>query len=250
MESREYATMAAFETAFWWYRGQRSMILDVLASLPRPSDGPVLDAGCGTGRLAVQTRERLGATVVGIDRAPEASTFWAEGGLACGSLASVNALPFDDATFSIVYSVDVLCCAEVDAEAACAEFARVLRPGGHLVLVVPAYQWLLSEHDCAVHATRRFDRRMLRTLLVSAGLVVRRVTNLFPSLFPAIATVRLLRRRSDYNGHARSDLRPIPSTLNRLLYGVTQIERGLLRHVDFPFGTTLLAVAAKEGPSR
>lgn len=247
MEPEEYARMARFETTYWWYRAQRDVVLDCMERLPRNGDGPILDAGCGTGLLQKCVANRLQARVIGVDASAIAGERWRRNGLSRACLGSVNRLPFSDNSFDIVYSVDVICCREVDPTSACAEFARVLRPGGHLVLVVPAYQWLLSAHDQAVHCVQRFDRRMVASLLRAAELTIARRTNLFCAFFPVIAAARLMRRgahaRSDRPLH--SDLRPIPGALNRMLYGIAQIERRMVRRMSLPFGTTLLTVARK-----
>lgn len=251
MERHEYETMARFEATNWWYRGQRSIVLDQLSVLPHGSSGLILDAGCGSGRLSDLVQRTVGGRLFGVDNSPHAAAIWRRHpvGRNRHCLASIDHLPFANETFSLVYSVDVVCCREVDPVAAMSEFRRVLAPGGHLVLVVPAYDWMRSEHDAAVHCVRRFNRRGLRRLLEQAGLSASRLTHLFPSFFPAIAAVRLLRRRTRgrADGGPRSDVRPVPRPLNTLLFGLTQIERRLLRCCDVPFGSSILAVAAKEG---
>jgi SAM-dependent methyltransferase len=254
MEPQEYATMAELESSYWWYRGQRDMVLDCLSALPRDNDAPILDAGCGTGRLARRAAEALSQPVIGIDLPSQATSYWHGESEPRLGMADINHLPFADRSFAGVYCVDVLCCRGVDAQRACNEFARVLRPAAHLLLVVPAYQWLLSEHDRAVHCVRRFNNKEVRPLLERAGLAIRRVTHMFPTFFPIIAATRLWRKaaRSAHSAKsatamptARSDVRPLPRIINDSLYSLTQIERRIFRHANFRFGTSLLIVAQR-----
>lgn len=180
----------------------------------------------------------------GFDRSDEAARLWNGDTDVRRGLASINELPYDDEQFEVVVSADVLCCEEVRVEAAMAEMVRVLRPNGHLVLLVPAYQWLLSSHDAAVHCVRRFSRGQLRQLLTGSGLCVERIRFLFGLFFPVIAMTRVTRKSA---GDApRSDLRPLPRWLNEGLYAAACAEQSLGRRLPWPFGTTLLAVARKE----
>jgi ubiquinone/menaquinone biosynthesis C-methylase UbiE len=95
-----------------------------------------LDAGCGTGRHAVRLAER-GCTTVGIDLSDamlrEASAKAASAHFAGGDL---RALPFPDATFDLVVS-SLAICHLPEPSSALRELARVLRPGGTLVVSDP-----------------------------------------------------------------------------------------------------------------
>ena len=79
----------------------------------------------------------------------------AEKNPARGCRGSVNALPFSDDSFDAVVSADVLCHCRGGPDGCPTELKRVLRPGGRLVVNMPAYQWLLSAHDRQVHNVRR-----------------------------------------------------------------------------------------------
>ncbi len=147
MEPEQYALMARVERQHWWYVGMRrlaSALLDDELPLPhhRASCGRtngrlrVLDAGCGTGGTTAWL-QRYGP-VVGVDLAAEAAGFWRQRGLPCMARGSVTELPFRAETFDLVTCFDVLYHRGVAAEGpALAEFWRVLRPGGVLLLLVP-----------------------------------------------------------------------------------------------------------------
>jgi len=250
VEPHEYETLFEFETSYWWYKGLHSILLDTLRELGVGPGSSVLDAGCGTGQNLVNTRERLSAGVYGFDVAPEAAPFWRRRGLDPVCLGSTNDIPFASARFDAVISVDVLECDAVREEQALRELWRVLKPGGHLVLVVPAYDWLMTEeHHRAVGASRRYSQKKVRSLLERLHFDLSRVTHVFALLLPPIAIYRLGLRhlKKEAQGPPKSELRALNPTVNELLFRIVEVERRMLRRWDLPFGSSILAVARKVG---
>lgn len=248
MESHEYDTLFQFESSYWWYRGLHRILLDVLQDLGLNTDARVLDVGCGTGQNLVNVRDRISKHSFGFDLAAAAAQFWAKRSLNTVCRASANEIPFGSETFDCVMTVDMLECTEVDEQRACDEMWRVLKTGGHLILVVPAYEWLMNEeHHKAVHASRRYSIGRIKGLLAHRSAKLVRVTHLFPTVLPAVAIYRLILspilQRSSHR--PASDLRPIPPVFNSLLFQVVDMERRLLRWLDLPFGSTILAVVRK-----
>ena len=162
--------------------------------------------------------------------------------------ASVEALPFPDNSFDFVVSLDVLVSAGVDDSLAVHEAYRVLRPGGRLILNLAALQFLEGAHDRAVDAGRRYTRPQVRALLEGAHFVVERLSYWNATLTPPVALVRWWsRRRMNQEERPRSDLHALPPVLNSLLHGLVALELRASRHVSLPFGTSLFAVARKNG---
>ncbi len=234
MEAGEYAAMDAAEDRMWWYRALHERLIAAL----RPARGCVLDAGCGTGGLLA----RLGA------ERPELARFGVEWDGAAASRAaaksgasvvrgSVNALPWGDSAFDAVVSADVLCHRAVDPPQALAELHRVLRPGGMLVLNLPAYAWLMSAHDAEVHNARRFAASEVRRMLAAHGFAQARLRYWNGLLLPVLAARRKWRDR----GGTGSDVAVLPPFLDACLYGVTRLERG----IKLPAGSSILAVARR-----
>ncbi len=158
-------------------------------------------------------------------------------------LGSVERLPFASNTFDLALSLDVLYHAAVaDDVAALRELARVVRPGGAVIINAPAYEALRSSHDRAIHTGRRYTRRELRRKVERAGLAAARCTYWNTLLFAPIALVRLWRRRQ---ARSDSDLRPTPALANAGLQLLLSVERALLRWMDAPFGLSILCVAEK-----
>jgi SAM-dependent methyltransferase len=236
MEPSEYALMDAAEDRMWWYRALHARLVDAVSD----TRGRILDAGCGTGGfLTVLRNQRSDLTRVGIEWDFAAATRAAAKSGAAVASGSINAMPFADASFDAAVSADVLCHAAVDPHAALAELQRVLRPGGHLILNLPAYQWLLSAHDRQVHNARRFNARTTTALLRQAGFQRIHTSYWNSLLLPLMIAQRKILTRGD----SVSDVAPFPPWLDVTLHAMTKFERNL--PVALPFGGSVLAIADK-----
>lgn len=259
MEPREYQTLYRQEEEYWWYRALRRLVAEEVEgalAARRAGERPprILDAGCGTGGMLLRleaSAHGIGTpTLHGTDCSRLALSLARRRGPFALSAASVDRLPYRSGSFDLIVSLDVLYHRQVTSDsAALREFARCLRPGGVVVLNLPAYEWLRSSHDAAIHTARRYHRAGLRRLLTGAGLRVERITYWNTLLFPGLAAVRLLRRHAR-PGHENgsgpaSDVRPVAAPLNRLLEEVLRLERLCLKRTDLPFGLSLLALAEK-----
>lgn len=238
MEADEYTKMAAWEDEFWWFQALRD---NQEVFLPQ---GPLtlLDAGCGTGGwLKRLSASRPDISRLGLEYDPGAAVIAREKSGAEIYCGSVNGMPFAPGSFDIVTSSDVLCHLAVEEGAALDEFARVLKPGGALVLNLPAYQWMLSAHDRRVHNARRYHDAGARTLLAAHGFKVERASYWNAVLFPLMAAKRLL--SSDDAG---SDVARLPSPVEASFRAATRAETAVLKAgVNLPFGGSLLVLARK-----
>jgi len=228
--------VSAVEDTHWWFVAQREMVAAVLAAEVAPG-ADVLDAGCGTGAVVDALADRYRCAGVDVD-APSLEVCRRRRPGLRFEQASADALPFADASFDAVLSLDVLGNVGVrDKPGLVREARRVLRPGGTLVLQVAAYDWLRSAHDAAVGSERRFTVPEVRALLVAAGLTPRLMTYRVSTLFGVAAATRLLRR-----GGARNQVGPVPTPLNRALTRLTIAENRLARRRPLPFGLSVFAV--------
>jgi SAM-dependent methyltransferase len=233
--------MRAVEDRHWWYVGTRAIARDVLRGLKLPPCACVLDAGCGTGGNLAMLAEH--GDVTGLDWSDLALELAAERGRARLVRGSVAALPFAPASFDLATSFEVLYHRAVpDDVAALRELARVLRPGGWLLLRLPAYEWLRGAHDEAVHTVRRYTIAGLRAKLVSAGLRPRRLTHVNSLLLPLAAAKRVVERTTGGEG---DDLGEIPALLDRVFRSAMAAERGILRRRNLPFGVSVMALAQR-----
>lgn len=238
--------MAAVEDRHWWYGGMRAIAAALLDEVYRGrGDLSILDAGCGTGGNALFLR-RYG-TVVGIDLAAEALDLG--GGRLPGVLArgSVLDLPFTDASFDLVTSFDVLYHRAVpDERQALRETTRVLRPGGRLFVRLPAYEFLRSKHDRAVHTRRRYTTTAARALLAAGGFAVERCSYVNSLLFPLPLAQRLLERVLPALEQHDSDLAlPAPLINAALRWPLAAEAAWLARGGSFPAGLSIVCLAQK-----
>ena len=239
--------MAAVEGRHWWYGGMRAISAALLdQAYAGRHDLSILDAGCGTGGNALFLR-RYG-TVVGIDLAEAALQLGGPRLPGALSRASVLDLPFAAASFDLVTSFDVLYHRAVPDEArALSETWRVLKPGGRLLIRLPAYEFLRSKHDRAVHTRRRYTRGEARALLRAHGFAVERCSYINSLLFPLPLAQRLLERALPGLEHSDSDLALPSPALNEALRWPLATEAAWLAHGgDFPIGLSILALARKE----
>ena len=162
-----------------------------------------------------------------------------------GVCGSATQLPFADETFDVVSAFDVVeHCA--DDTRAVAELARVLTPGGRMLLSVPAYQWAWSDHDVRAGHHRRYTRPQLVRLVEGAGMQVLRATYAFGGVFPIFLAERLRRRLSPASeGDTR--LPEVSPRTDRVLMGLCAMDARVLRRRDLPFGSSVFLAAVKPG---
>ena len=246
MEEADYRTTFELEDHNWWFVGMRRMSLDLLHRHLAPDlrGGLVLDVGCGTG-IMLETLER-GGPAVGADLSATALGFCRERGRERLAQARGEALPFASRSFSAVTAFGVIEHID-DDRGALLEWARVLRPGGCLVLLTSAYQWLWSGHDVSNHHVRRYVRADIERLLRDAGLQPATVSYANTALFPGIAAVRAVERlrRGEKRPEPRKDTAEVPASLNRLLTGVLTLEGKVIRRRRLPFGVSIIAAATR-----
>ena len=242
MNREEYARMYEAEETQWWYAGMRAISLALLAPAMagRGASARILDAGCGTGNN-LRHLSRHGRAV-GVDLSDDALRFCRQRGVAAAK-ASLLRLPFPDCSFDCVTSFDVLYHRWIaDDGAAVAELARVLRPGGVLLVRVPALRALWGAHDEAVHSRHRYTRREVRSLLEGAGLEVVKASYGNTLLFPLVAARRTLDRVTGRHG---SDVSFLPGPLEWAFRALLGVEARLMPRMSFPVGASVFALARR-----
>jgi len=247
MKDTEYRQLAELEDRLWHFEALHDHVRRALVGHGLPGAATLLDAGCGTGGLLRRLANWFPKTQLrGIDLMPLAVQLARERTHCPIEEGSVTALPHADASFDAITSIDVLYHLERPAEAL-SEFARCLRPGGLVVINVPAYRWLWSYHDTAVHSHHRFTRPEMKSLLRDAGLQPVYATYWNTFLFPAIVVRRkLLPPPSD----GTSDVREYPAWITAPLRVLLATERTWLKTgATLPFGTSVFIVARKGKPA-
>ncbi len=244
MRGIEYAQMYRLESSYWWYVARRKLLdWGLRAALKNDKRARrILDMGCGTG-LNERVLRQFGA-VTSADRSDEALEFTRSRGVGDLICCSAEQLPFARESYHVITALDVLEHIGDDNQAL-KELQRVLTPGGLLFITVPAYGFLWSEHDEALHHRRRYSAHELRNKLTAAGLEVERLTYFISLLFFPILGVRILQNLRKKSVEPKTSHIILPPWLNSLLAGVLGLERIMLRLVNLPVGVSLVCWARK-----
>ncbi len=246
MERDEFQAILDHEERHWWYRGRLRIVLREVERLAIPPGARILDAGCGSGRV-LDELARFGR-VSGVDLSSDAVAAASARGHARVSRAPIEELPFPDSSFHLVTCLDVIEHIRDDRHAL-RELFRVTRPGGHLLVTVPAYQALWSAHDERNEHRRRYRRGSLRAVAAAAGWQLVRDTHFNSLLLAPAATVRLAGRVRDVR--RRSELALTPQWLTPVLELPLRLEAAYLgRGGSLPAGLSVAAVFAKPPPLR
>lgn len=241
--------MREVEDTYWWYSVLRGTVSRACtAALKGTPEARILDAGCGTGGMMKVLREKCPTWCLsGLDFSPHAVAHTRKRGFQDVRQGSVDDLPYESASFNLLYSLDVLYVGQVNEVKALAEFFRVLRPGAKIFLNLPAFDLLRGQHDVAVHGTRRYRPGRVKELLQDAGFEVERshCWNLW--LFLPVFTWRLASRLSSPSdvSQAKSDLSMPSGPVNRLLSTLGRWDAGVCDLLRSPLGTSVWAVARK-----
>lgn len=233
--------MARLELTLWWYRALHAKVLCSLRRhLPGMSAARVLDAGCGTGGLLSLLHGTFpGWSLDGIDISETAVRYANQRSSAQIRQGSVTALPYADASFDAIVSTDVMYHRLVDPHAMLSECCRVLKPGGLLLLNLPAYQWLRSYHDEHVQTGQRYTLDSLAALMERHPL-----QRLQGSYWNALLFVPLVLKRKLFAGRQQhSDVGEFPPWLDSLAYTLMSWENAwICRGGSLPFGSSVFAV--------
>ena len=240
MEDQVYRQLYEVENTHWWFSARKEILLRYLdVRLPLPPTARLLDVGCGTGAILESFSRRYQA--FGTDMAPQAIDFCRERGLTrlyCGTLETYPpSEPFD-----LLTMLDMLEHVEDDGGLLRAA-RRLLRAEGHILIAVPAFPSLWSDHDEVLHHKRRYTRRGLRRLVEHAGFTVEHLTFLNCLLFPVAWVKRAAARVTGAEG--ANDLEIPPRSLNAVLRELFRIEGRVLPHASLPVGLSLLCLARR-----
>lgn len=245
MEATVYEQFAHLEEGHFWFKGRRAIFFDLIEhSLAGRRNLQILEVGCGAGGM-LALLQRFGR-VHGVDIAHDYLRYCRHRGHRRLVAGSGYDLPFADDSFDLVALFDVIEHIE-DDHRVLAETRRVLRPGGQVFISVPAYEFLWSQNDRVAHHLRRYTSGQLSRKLAGAGLKPEKLTYfntfLFPLILPAVLVLKLKEAVFGLPDDQTNLSHGFKEPVNSMFAWVMGAERHLLRHMDFPFGHSLVAVA-------
>lgn len=241
------AATAEAEQRHFWFRGFRRFVTPMLEEAARGRrDLVIADCGAGTGHNLTLLQPFGTALGIELNRTGAiVARARGERRMICGT---VTDLPLRTASIDLATSFDVLYCLPDPAErAALDEMRRVVKPGGRVIINVAANPRLAGEHAELTHEVRRYTRKTLASALERAGFTPLRATYTNAATFPLVATVRTLQRRGLMRGKGdrARDIEIPAAPVNALLTAALAVEAGLVRVIDMPFGSSLLALAER-----
>jgi len=243
MQEHTYPIMYEVEGKHWWFVGRRKIISGFVERICRTLGKRrprILDVGCGTG-ANIQMLAQFGA-VEGVDVSSEALDFCRARGISKVKQGAAEALPYEDASFDLVTGLDVVEHLDDDL-AGLKEMRRVLRPGGHALLFVPAFMFLWGVQDDISHHRRRYTVSELKARLSEAGLQVERATYANITFFWPILIGRVIMRVTGLRPASENNI--TIGALNGFFGWIFGAESWWLRRLNFPFGVSIMCVAQR-----
>jgi SAM-dependent methyltransferase len=242
-----FPTLAAVERKHYWFAARREVVRDVLrATVPDLGRRALFDLGCGSGGLLHFLGESGVPLAGACDVYLESLQLVRRRVEAPLVLVDEGRFPPLAPGYTLVSLFDVL--EHIDDDlGTLRHLFDVLEPGGVLVLTVPAHPFLFDEMDTIAHHRRRYRRAELGDKLRAARFEIRRLSHFMAPLVPLVALrwlVRALPGRRSATERRRAELRVTP-VLNGLMRAALRLERPLVRASLLPFGSSLIAVAAR-----
>jgi SAM-dependent methyltransferase len=245
MRAEEQMELERMEQGYWWHVGRRHLVEHTLLKRFGDAGGlRICDVGCGTG-ANLELLGRFG-TAVGVEPEGPGLERCRARGLGDDAVVAGDAcaLPFDDESFDLVTSFDVLEHIEDDS-LALRELARVLRPNGYLLVTVPAYRFLWSIHDESLGHRRRYMASELHSKLNTAGFAVIKRSYAVSFTLPGILGYRIAQGLFPSLASRGASYVDVPPLVNRALAASIKLESRLLDAFDLPVGTSIFAFARK-----
>lgn len=241
MDRIVYDRMAAHDTTHWWYRARREILADYLKrEAALPAQARILEIGCGTGHNLPMLAGFGEVDAIEID--PAARGFATERlGKPVGDAPLPSLTGVERGTYNLVAVLDVVEHVEDDV-GALRGMAEVLKPGGAILVTVPAHPWMWSAHDTVNHHNRRYSKRTLDKAIRNAGLRHNGLRYFNSLLFPVAVAARVAGKLT---GKDDSDDSPPAAPVNKALEAVFRLERHLVGRVPLPPGLSIITLVRK-----
>lgn len=241
MDRIVYDRMAAHDSHHWWYRARRDILADyVTREAKLPANARILEIGCGTGHNLPMLAQFGEVDAIEIDEAAR-DIASVRLGKPVGEAPLPELTGVERGAYDMVAVLDVVEHIEDDVGALKA-MAECLKPGGAILIAVPAHQWMWSAHDVVNHHKRRYSKATLDAAIKQAGLKHNGLSWFNSLLFPAAVGARLAGKLT---GKDDSDDSPPPKLLNTIFEKIFRMERYLVGRVPLTPGLSILTLARK-----
>jgi len=222
---------------YWWYRAKAKFLKTYFSDYVG-SSANVLDIGSADGPAVGFIDEILSrgkGKKTAMDIVPD--------GLGPDDIvASVEAIPVADETFTVVSAFDVIEHVE-DEHKGLTEILRVLKPGGYFLMSVPAYQWAWSKHDVELHHKRRYTTERAAKALEKAGFRVLKKTYGFRSTFPFFALQRLFTK---ITGRYSGEVPHVSPSMDKLFTKLCEHDvKALAKRKSLRYGSSVFIVGQR-----
>lgn len=242
LKDKEIDRMSEFEEGYWWFVGRRKIIDIILNKEIKNNNLKILDVGCGTGHTTLSLK-KFGITF-GSDMSFSALKHSKIRGLELIVNSNSTQLPFIENSFDIITMLDVLEHTPNDLEVLL-ELKKILKKDGRILITVPAYQFLWSEHDVALSHYRRYNSKNLRSVLNKSGFKITRISYFISIIFPLIVIYRLISKLKKSKSNSKAQLIKLPNFIDKILQKILFFESKILDKTNLPCGLSLVCVAKK-----
>src|SRR3989344_84436 len=242
MEKSYYKNYFVLEKTHWLFKIRRKIFFYFIQKYSKPGS-KIFDFGCGSGYL-VGELQKMGHDAHGMDFEKEAIDYGTNSGIKNLTLGKGDKLEYANKNFDLLTAFDVLEHIE-NEKPVIEELVRILKPGGKMIISVPAYQWLWGVQDEVSHHFRRYTAgSLLKVLSADKNLKILRKTYFNTFLFLPIVIVRMLSKWFNL-GSRESDFDISSWFLNGLFYFIFNLEAYFLKLFSFPFGVSILFILKK-----
>ncbi len=242
MKDNAIELLASIEDEHWWNKGRRKILCSFIKTIQNQNNIKILDIGCGPGGTSIAFK--IFGDVMGTDFSVTALKIALKRGLHVIQ-CTLTKIPIKDESFDLITTLDVIEHIEEEQQVL-NEIKRMLKSDGYVLITVPAFQFLWSEHDVAVSHVRRYDIPLLQKSLHRAGFTIVRISYFVSFVFPFVVVYRLLTRSGIKKTNPKPNMQKFPKIFNDILEKVMQVEDMILKKHNFPFGVSIICLAKKK----
>lgn len=236
------------EETNWWFVARRDMLMKLLDKYKIPKDAKILDIGCAGAVFLTELKKQGYTDLYALDYSPEAIEVAKANGIHNAFVMDGHDPKFEPETFDVIISSDSLEHLEDDMKAL-RNWHTILKKNGTGFILVPAYNFLWSEHDDINYHFRRYTTKELKTKTLSVGYKVLDTNYYYSLIFIPTAMVRLtmklFKKKKKPEEEANGQILMLPSFVNKSLITFQKIENAISKHIRMPFGVSACVIVTK-----